>query len=287
MSFCLFVSDLHGSTDRFDKLFSLIRSSIPDLVFLGGDILPFGGVLPGRSERRPAPFIEGYLAGGFGSLRREMRNDYPLVAVILGNDDLQSEEPALEAGEQDGLWRYLHNRKVDFHRFTLYGYSCIPPSPFMLKDWERYDVSRYVDVGACGPESGWTSAPVSEEKLRGRTIQQELEQLAGADDLERAVFLFHVPPYGSHLDRADLDERMVDSAPLDVHVGSIAVRRFIEQRRPYLTLHGHVHESARLSGHWRQRIGRTWCLSAAHDGPELAVVRFDLDSPGAAQRLLV
>jgi Icc-related predicted phosphoesterase len=70
-------------------------------------------------------------------------------------------------------------------------------------------------------------------------------------------------------------------------VGSIAVRRFIESRAPYLTLHGHVHESARLSGHWRQRIGRTWCLSAAHDGPELAVVRFDLEAPEAAERLLV
>jgi Icc-related predicted phosphoesterase len=287
MSLCLFVSDLHGSTDRFDKLFSLIRSSNPDLVFLGGDILPFGGVLPGRREHNPIPFIEGYLAEGFASLRREMRKRFPLAVVILGNDDPRREEPSLEAGEREGLWKYLHDRKVDFNGFTLYGYSCIPPSPFMLKDWERYDVSRYVDVGASAPESGWTSVPVEEEKQRSRTIQQDLEQLAGADDLERAVFLFHAPPYGSLLDRADLDGQSVDSAPLDLHVGSIAVRRFIENRGPHLTLHGHVHESARLSGQWRQRIGRTWCLSAAHDGPELAVVRFDLDAPEAAERLHV
>jgi Icc-related predicted phosphoesterase len=286
MSLCLFASDLHGSTDRFDKLFSLIRSLSPYLVFLGGDILPFGGMLPGRSERRCGPFIERYLATGFASLRRRMRSRYPLVAVILGNDDPRREEVSLEAGEQEGLWRYLHNRKADFHGFTLYGYSCIPPSPFMLKDWERYDVSRYVDVGATAPESGWTSVPV-EEALRNLTIQQELEQLTVEDDLDRAVFLFHVPPYGSLLDRADLDGRSVDSAPLDLHVGSIAVRRFIENRSPYLTLHGHVHESTRLSGQWRQRIGRTWCLSAAHDGPELAVVRFDLDAPEEAERLLV
>jgi Icc-related predicted phosphoesterase len=287
MSLCLFVTDLHGSTDRFDKLFALIRSSIPDLVFLGGDILPFGGLLPNRAKRRPTPFIQEYLARGFGSLRRKMRKDYPLVAVILGNDDPRREEAALEAGEQAGLWRYLHNRKVDFHGFTLYGYSCIPPSPFMLKDWERYDVSRYVDVGASEPESGFTSVLLTDGKPWDRTIQQELEQLAGSNDLERAVFLFHVPPYGSFLDRADLDGRTVDSAPLDVHVGSIAVRRFIESRRPYLTLHGHVHESARLSGHWRQRIGRTWCLSAAHDGAQLAVVRFNLENPAAAGRILL
>jgi Icc-related predicted phosphoesterase len=74
---------------------------------------------------------------------------------------------------------------------------------------------------------------------------------------------------------------------MDVHVGSIAIRRFIEERQPLLTLHGHVHESARLSGSWRDRIGATHCFSAAHDGPELAVVRFDPGKPERAIRPLL
>ena len=74
---------------------------------------------------------------------------------------------------------------------------------------------------------------------------------------------------------------------LDVHVGSIAVRRFIEERQPLLTLHGHVHEAARLTGEWKIRIGRTVCINGAHDGPELDLVRFDLESPGAATRSLL
>ena len=65
------------------------------------------------------------------------------------------------------------------------------------------------------------------------------------------------------------------------------VRRFIEERQPWVTLHGHVHESARLSGSWRQAIGRTRCFSAAHDGPELAVVCFDPADPQRAGRRLV
>jgi hypothetical protein len=80
---------------------------------------------------------------------------------------------------------------------------------------------------------------------------------------------------------------MVDHVPLDVHVGSIAVRRFIEARQPWLTLHGHVHESARLTGAWRDRILGTPMLSAAHDGPELALVRFDLERPETASRSLI
>jgi Icc-related predicted phosphoesterase len=285
MILSLFLSDLHGLTDRFKKLFSLIRTTAPDLVFVGGDLAPFDGL---SRESSPAiPFIEGYMAEGFRSLRREMDEQYPLVVVILGNDDPRRQETAVEAGEREGLWRYLHNRRIDIGTYSLYGYSCIPPSPFLLKDWERYDVSRYVDVGASAPTTGFRSVPVAEDKLEQVTIRQELEQLSSQEDLSRAVFLFHAPPYGSHLDLADLAGRSVDSAPLDEHVGSIAVRRFIESRRPLLTLHGHVHESTRLSGRWRERIAETWCFNAAHDGPELAVVRFDLEDLPAAERLLL
>jgi Icc-related predicted phosphoesterase len=74
---------------------------------------------------------------------------------------------------------------------------------------------------------------------------------------------------------------------LDVHVGSIAVRRFVEERQPLLTLHGHVHESARLTGTWQDQIGRTHLFSAAHDGPELSLVRFDLEHPAGASRTLI
>jgi Icc-related predicted phosphoesterase len=286
MSLCLFVSDLHGSTQRIDKLFELIRSNGPDLVLIGGDLLPFAGTLPPVSGGPPVPFISGYLAQRCRSLQHELAGGYPLFALILGNDDPRSEEEAVKAGERAGLWCYLHNRRIDFRGHPLFGYACIPPSPFMLKDWERYDVSRYVDVGSSPPTDGWKSVP-GEPETTPATIQEELEQLTGEEDLSGAILLFHVPPYASHLDLADLEGRMVDAAPLDVHVGSIAVRRFIEQRRPYLTLHGHVHESARLSGRWRQRIGSTWCLSAAHDGPDLAVVRFPLENPSAAERLLL
>ena len=74
---------------------------------------------------------------------------------------------------------------------------------------------------------------------------------------------------------------------MDVNVGSIAIRRFIEERQPLLTMHGHIHESARLSGSWKDQIGRTTMLSAAHDGPELAVVKFTLEDPEKASRELL
>jgi Icc-related predicted phosphoesterase len=80
---------------------------------------------------------------------------------------------------------------------------------------------------------------------------------------------------------------MIDNTPLDIHAGSIAIRRFIEKRQPLITLHGHIHESTRITGSWRERLGRTWAFSAAHEGAELALVRFDPTEPEKATRALI
>lgn len=284
---CLFASDLHGRKDRFEKLFSLVRSEGPEAVFLGGDLLPSGALLFARSGAGGEDFLEEFLLPRLKALRLDLRESYPRIFLILGNDDPRSQERALIGREKEGCWQYLHGRKLFLGPYAVYGYACIPPTPFALKDWERYDVSRFVDPGCLPPEEGWYSRPVAEEEKGFPTIQEDLEKLAGNDDLDRAIFLFHSPPYRTALDRAALDGRQVDGVPLDVHVGSIAVRRFIEARQPLVTLHGHVHESARLTGSWRETIGRSHCFSAAHDGPELAVVGFDPAHPGDATRRLL
>ena len=125
------------------------------------------------------------------------------------------------------------------------------------------------------------------DEVRTRTIHHDLARLAKGREMDRAVFLFHAPPYRTRLDRAALDGQSVDHVPLDVHVGSVAIARFIIEGQPLVTLHGHIHESARLTGSWKQRLGRTLALSAAQDGPELAVVRFDLNDLEHASRELV
>lgn len=287
MRTCFFVSDLHGDETRYRKLFAAIARERPPAVFLGGDLLPSGmfslaGLTPLHRD-----FIGGFLAPAFLELRAELGKERPEVFVILGNDDARAEEAAVLEAATRGAWVYAHPRRIPFGSFEVFGYSFVPPTPFLLKDWERYDVSRFVDPGCVSPEEGRRSVPVSGNEARYSTIAADLKDLAGDAALSRAIFLFHSPPYGSPLDRAALDGRLFDHAPLDVHVGSIAVRRFIEEREPLVTLHGHVHESARITGEWRCRIGRTHCFSAAHDGPELALVRFDPDAPEEATRQLV
>ncbi|MGN6377878.1 MAG: metallophosphoesterase family protein, partial [Gaiellales bacterium] len=85
------------------------------------------------------------------------------------------------------------------------------------------------------------------------------------------------PPYGSGLDDApglheDLTPKHGGHAPEPV--GSTAVRQAIEEFRPGLTLHGHIHEAR---GH--TRIGDTLCINpgSAYEQGDLLGALVDLD----------
>jgi len=272
---CFFVTDLHGSATRYQSLFRLIEAEKPDAVFLGGDLLPHGLAGWTDSNGQPGEFLADFFLPQIQSLKSKLNDDYPTIFLILGNDDPKSIEPVFLDGEQEGLWHYISQRKMSFGKYTIYGYSYVPPSPFNLKDWEKYDVSRYIGNGCISPEEGVRTIPIEPREAKYSTIKDDLIELVGSDNLSNAIFLFHTPPYKSKLDRAALDGKMLDYAPLDVHVGSIAVQRFLEDKQPLLSLHGHIHESARLTGEWQDRIGKTIAYSAAHDGDELALIRFD------------
>ena len=282
-----FVSDLHGRDRCYETLFSALARDIPKAVFLGGDLFPSGSLFFMEKNSYKNGFIEDFLAPELRKLKKALKSNFPQFFIILGNDDARVYEDPVLRYERQKLWKYMHQREVTFMDYRIYGYACVPPTPFALKDWERYDVSHFVDPGALAPEEGRFTSAISEQESISHTIQDDLDNLSAGDHLDRAIFLFHAPPYQTSLDRAALDNRFVEHVPLDVHVGSIAIQRFIQQRQPLLTLHGHVHESVRLTGSWREKIGRTYAFSAAHDGPELAIISFDPTKPENAIRQLL
>ena len=301
---CFFVSDLHGHRHKYEKLFTAVADEKPAALFLGGDLLPPGGSRGGSGSRSGggrggcsgggtraaidhSNFINTFLVPEFLRLKEYLGELYPDVFLILGNDDARKEEATILDAAAKEVWHYMHNRKAAWRDFLIFGYAYVPPTPFRLKDWERYDVSRYVDPGCIAPEQGILSLSVAEDQLKYTTIAEDLKKLCGKGELTNAIFLFHTPPYKTKLDRVALDGKMIDHVPLDVHIGSIAVKRLIEERQPLITLHGHAHESARLTGSWQDKIGRTRAFSAAHDGPELALVRFDPCNPKTAERELI
>ncbi|MBI5731275.1 MAG: metallophosphoesterase [Ignavibacteriales bacterium] len=276
---CFFVSDVHGSTELYKKLFDEIFAEKPQAVFLGGDLLPH--------HYNNKNFILDFLQPNLQSLKIRLEIHYPNIFLILGNDDARIEEPLIQELEKQSLIEYIHFRKTNFLEYDIYGYAFTPPSPFLLKDWEKYDVSRFVDPGSISPEEGKRTIDVSIHEKKYSTIKDDLDALTIDEDLSKSIFLFHGPPYQTNLDRAALDGKLIDHAPVDTHVGSVAIKRFIEKKQPLITLHGHIHESARISGSWKDKIGRTYCFSAAHDGSELAIVKFEFSNPENTERILL
>lgn len=96
-----------------------------------------------------------------------------------------------------------------------------------------------------------TPRECAEEELAEK-ISVLAEQI---DDMDRAIFNIHVPPYGTGLDTAPELEggaRLKRGGAITGPVGSTAVRDAILQYQPLLSLHGHIHESRAT-----QKLGRT------------------------------
>lgn len=276
---CIFASDLHGHWERYRSLFKIVEQERPDAVLLGGDLLPNAFV----SEKNAFRFLKDMLKG----IRDASGSTDTRFFLILGNDDPRIfEEPLLKASK-DGILEYVHFRAARLGDLWVVGYSYVPPSPFGLKDWEKYDVSRYVGPGCVDPSEGHMTAPAPENEAAQANISEDLSLLGKFSDPKRTIYLFHSPPADTDLDRVGLDGVMVDHVPLDVHVGSEAIKRFIQKRQPLVTLHGHIHESTAITGNWKANIGPTYCYNGAHDGRELSIIRFDPEKPGEATRELV
>ena len=192
MPSCFFATDLHGKTDRYDKLLASIIRSRPAAVFLGGDLLPRSAFSAFQSGQ--ADFVHDYLVPAFTRTRDALGAGYPDVFLILGNDDPRREEESFVAAAADGIWHYIHGRKLLLGNFHIYGLAYVPPTPFMLKDWEHYDVSRYVPPGCVSPEEGYRSVLAEESEIKWATIQKDLASLVsqtgmiGQDLLARMSF---------------------------------------------------------------------------------------------------
>lgn len=276
----IFVSDLHGREEHYDKLFQYIINKKPEVVFMGGDLLPNYHVLT------PSEFITDFLRVSLDSLKKEMAADYPDIIAILGNDDPAIIIPLFKELDKLGLLKYLENSVIKVRGIQVAGYPFVPPTPFMLKDWEKYDVSRYVPRESVSPEEGIRTVDVPENIRRYSTIAFDLNVLSREiTDFSRSVFLFHSPPFETNLDK--MNGRDITGNKVLISTGSIAIRRFIEKFNPLVTLHGHIHESSALSGSWQDSIGETRCYSAAYEGNELAIIHFDTDNLELSYRELV
>ena len=90
------------------------------------------------------------------------------------------------------------------------------------------------DVGFFGVSAGPKSPLHTPYEISEEEIAKRAE--AGFADVKHSrikVFVPHPPPYGTK----------VDIIHAGIHVGSTAVRDFIEERKPHVVICGHIHEA--------------------------------------------
>lgn len=273
----LYTADLHGNEGFYRRLLGIAVKRKVNTIIIGGDLLPKTGDFTSLIEEQRQ-----FLTGTLRPLLLAFRDNNPVVDVFLmmGNDDFSVNMDLLEEMGSGGLCKLLHMRT---HRLTeglsIAGYSCVRPTPFSCKDWERYDdEQKILQPGPYKPVvstlDGLIDIDEQEWFSSHPTMEEDLEQLARMSDPKRTLYVLHDPPYGTALDTLWNGQ----------HIGSMAVRRFIEGHQPPLVLSGHIHESPKASGKITDRIGGTVCVNPGQTEAILQAVTVDI--PGFKVKLL-
>lgn len=279
-------ADLHGNTTQYQTLLRLAADESVRAVFLGGDLLPKtgGSWTPDNKVRTiemQRQFITGFLLDYLGTL-----GELAEVYAVFGNDDFASNYPLVgKPRSQHVHFLNCQTAPLDLPglHLTVAGYPYVGLTPFLHKDWEKWDDKndsaehKIIQTKGYGSQDG-QHYPIDFTINRGgrSTIAQDLAQLAGQSDPAKTIYVFHEAPFGTPLDQIAADNKFIKDGQL--HVGSKAMRRFIEQQQPLLTIHGHIHETFHESGEYAWQTGRNTSLTPANDftSHQLAYVRFEL-----------
>ena len=276
-----FATDIHGSEICWRKFLNAAAFYKADMVILGGDVT--GKVLV------PVLALPGCWEVTFGGKRIRLetqaeldeiqrkirdRGYYPAVMSPDELDSLKEEDGSVDRRFTQEMTRGL-DRWLDMADSKLRGGQI----PCVLNGgnddiWEIDDIieqspnvsfgeAKVLDIGGFYLASmGWTNPTPwntfreAPEDVLATKIDAVVSQIP---DMERAIFNFHAPPYGTGLDEAPaLDEtlRPTHGGAVMKPVGSTAVRAAILKYQPMLSVHGHIHESKGV-----KKLGRTLAMN--------------------------
>ena len=251
MTKLIYTADLHGNGEFYRRLLKKAEEEKADAIVIGGDLCPRIGETIDQKIHNQRLFLEDFLFPLLEEFRK--RNEKCEIYIILGNDDFRINMPALDNAEKGNIIKSIHMKSEKLNENTsIAGYSFVNPTPFRLKDWEKSDFEND-DM----PQQLFNEEIRSVKKEEG-TIKNDLETLKKLSSPKNTIYVIHAPPFSTKL----------DIITAGVHVGSKAVKEFIEKEQPLLALHGHIHESPKMSGSWNDKIGITICINAGSSYPE-------------------
>jgi Icc-related predicted phosphoesterase len=274
-----FVTDLHGSELCFRKFISAISIYNADAAIALGDLA--GKMVVPVFDNGNGTYDVNFLAQDI-HLNNKTELDqqlvkinnigfYPYMTDKKEADHLRSNQNEVMTifhrliNERMQHWIELADEKLKDSKAKIFmapgnddpmEMDAILESSKVMKSaaMKNLDVLGYemITIAHTSPTPWDTPREWSEEELA-----KNIDKLAGTvKNMERAIFNFHDPPYGTMLDYAPKLRDMRQSAGETEHVGSTAVSEAIKKYQPFLGLHGHIHESRAA-----QKIGRTFCVN--------------------------
>ncbi len=258
----IYTADLHGNSEFYKRLLNKAEDEKVDAIVIGGDLCGRDGNSIKEKIENQKLFLEKFMIPLFKNFKA--KNKKCEFYVIMGNDDFRINFEVLENAEKKKILKSIHKKSVKLDRnLNIAGYSFVNPTPFRLKDWEKFEFE-----GDKIPQQLFFEEIRSIEK-ENKTISLDLDNLKKLSNPKNTIYVIHAPPYNTKL----------DIITTKVHVGSKAVRNFIEKEQPLLTLNGHIHESPQMSGSWQDKIGKTICINVGSSYPEdkLNCIIIDVD----------
>jgi Icc-related predicted phosphoesterase len=264
-----FATDIHGSEICWRKFLNAAAFYKADMVILGGDVtgkvmVPITTSSPGHWEVSfGGQRVQLSTQAELDDMKRRIRDRgyYPAVMTLDELDALNEEDGSIDRRFTQEMTKGLE-MWLDMADGKLRGGEI----PCILNGgnddiWEIDDIieqaptvsfaeNKILDIGGFYLASmGWTN-PTPWNTFREApedVLTTKIDAMVSSiPDMNRAIFNFHAPPYGTGLDEAPaLDEtlRPIHGGAVMKPVGSKAVREAILKYRPALSLHGHIHES--------------------------------------------
>jgi uncharacterized protein len=277
-----YASDVHGSERCFRKFLGAAKFYDAQVLILGGDItgkvmIPIVEMGRGRYQALFRERLREFGSDELEAFENNVRFDgfYPYRCSLEEYTRLRDDEKFRETVfssvmvDQIRSWVELATERLaatDIRCYIMPGND----DGFVIDDFLDSEVvknpdGRVLRLGDIQILSCSWANPTPWDSPREEpddTLLKRLERLAdGLTQGVTSIFNLHCPPYGTTLDiapklTADLQVVVRGGQPVLVHVGSSAVRSFVERHRPLLSLHGHIHESRAV-----EKIGPTTCVN--------------------------
>lgn len=246
----IYASDIHGDEYKYEKLLEISQKEKIKYLVFGGDLLPKDC---GDRYNEQKFFIEEFLNDYFKKLEE---NDIKCIC-ILGNDDLEKLDKNFNAmcKKHSNVFN-IDQKKVNFEDITFIGMSKVLDHPFGCKDRVvieeglemPFQLSSVIYINKC--QNMLSVDEWRDYRNNIKKMEEILEKLPKPKKGTKTIYIFHNPPYGLGLDVCQ-DKRQV---------GSKAITNFLEKGNAYMSLHGHIHESYRVTGIWKNKLNGTICI---------------------------